>query len=103
MTPKIYNFPVHSNGDMYEGAEFTIKVNNIIKDLRESTISLVIDGTTFLSTSKGITLTDPQNGKFTIDRQIITMTPGNHRHKIIINFGGGVVKTYIKGTWKIID
>jgi hypothetical protein len=103
MTTAIYNFPIHSSGDMFEGTEFTIKVNNVLKDLRESTVSLFIDGVVFLSTSNGITLTDPQNGKFTIDRQIITMTPGIHRHKITINFGAGTVKTYIKGTWKITN
>ena len=53
--------------------------------------------------ASGITLTDPTNGKFAIDEQIIDLEGGIWYYDIQITFPAGNVETYIKGTCTITE
>jgi len=100
-----YNFPDHEKGDTYEGTTFTILVNAVALDLTGSVIEVKFwkNGNKYtLSTTSGeITLTDPGNGVFKFNEQVISFDAGTYCHEFKFTLASGKVKTYIKGTWKI--
>lgn len=106
-----YNFDDHKKGDTFNGAEFTITVNSTPYVITGATItmSLVkrygITPTLTLTNavSGGLTITDGANGVFKIDEQVIDIDAGKYFYDIEIITADDVVKTYIEGTWTIIQ
>jgi hypothetical protein len=49
----------------------------------------------------GLTLTDPANGKFVFDSQIIDIPPGSYQYDILIDLANGTRKTYPTGTFTV--
>ena len=96
-----YTMPEHESGDTFSGVEFTLTVNDVVKDLTSATITMTIAGAGTLLTGSGITITDATNGVFEIDEQVISYTPHTYDYEITFIFSDGSVKTYIEGTWKI--
>jgi hypothetical protein len=87
----------------YNGAEFTITVNGEPLDLTGASLTmqlrLGIDTAIVkeFSLGAGLTLTDPKNGKFTFDNQIITVSPATYKYDILIDLANGTRKTYPSG------
>lgn len=106
-----YKIPDHLRGDTFDGTVFTVTVNGIPLDLTGASIkmSLVTDLKTFepvltLSTpSSGMSIVSATAGKFQINKQVISLAPNNYYFDIQITLADGTVKTYIKGTWKILQ
>lgn len=102
-----YNISAYNN-DTFPGVNFTVTVNTVVLNLTDATIRMqvrksrnetpILD----LALGTGLTITDAAAGKFKIDEQIISGTPGMYYYDIEITLSGGDVKTYIKGTFTIV-
>jgi hypothetical protein len=92
-------------GNTYNGAEFTITVNDAPLNLVGALIKMQIRYTydtaivAEFNLGSGLTLTDPENGQFIFDAQIITIPPGSYQYDILITLANGVQKTYPTGTF----
>ena len=91
-------------GNTYNGAEFTIIVNTVPLNLVGSSIKMQIRFAFDTAVIKefnlgsGLTLTDPTNGKFTFDNQIIDIPPSNkYKYDILIELANGTKKIYPSG------
>ena len=110
--PTNYNFPSAVRGDTFNGLKFTVLVNDIAVDLTNATIimdlrltptGVVVKSFTTVG-SGGITInSDPTTGKFVFDAQIIDLPAAKYVYDIEIDFQSGLIKTYIGGTWEIIQ
>jgi hypothetical protein len=104
-----YNFPDHYKGDTFEGKVFTITVNGSPAGLLGATIKMDLRKdkkettplTLRLSTESGITILGEDS--FQIDPQIIDIPAKEYVHDIEITYANGDIKTYIEGTWKILQ
>lgn len=102
-----YNFTVINN-DTYNGTTITLLNDTTPIDLTGATIELQArrKGTNELiwgiDTTDGITLSDPTNGVFTIDEQVIAATDGTFPYDVQITFIDGRIKTYISGEITIL-
>jgi hypothetical protein len=96
------------NNDTYPGVNFTVTVNTIALNLTDAEIRMQVRKTRDtaavidIAVGTGITITDVASGKFRIDEQIFSATPGNYQYDIEIILSSGEVKTYIKGSFTII-
>ena len=103
-----YHFPIHKSGDTFLGLKFTLKnasgnaISLIGVTIELVTSQPVIRSLTSLNDA-GITITDAVNGEFEINEQIISWTSGIYDYEIIFTFDGGRKRTYIVGTWQIIN
>ena len=110
-TFQIYNFPDHIKGDTFNGVEFTLEVNSLPVDLTNASIKMYLktqskacDVVAKFTTDNGkLTITDAVNGVFQFDNQIININAGTYDYDIEITLNNGTIKTYIKGTWKILQ
>ena len=108
----LYNIPTHVSGDTLNEIIFSLKYKSTEEpiDLTGTSISMKIYtyGTTTpvvleLSTTNGkLTLSDADGGKFKINTQIISLSDAKYTYDIIFTFPESVIKTYIRGTWRII-
>ena len=75
-------------------------------NLTAATIRMQIyDGTTVVKTitsSSGITVTSAANGEFNIT-DFIPTTSGQFVYDLQVTFASGVVKTYFRGNWLVVD
>lgn len=107
---KKYNFPDHTNGDTFEGVQFTVVKNLVALNLTGATIRMFLR-TQKLATATILELTTDNNkivitnaasGVFQVVKQIIEVaTPATYFYDIEIEESNGEVHTYIEGTWKI--
>ena len=113
MIGKRYTFPEHRRGDTYYGQRFILSRPGIGPiDLTDALIRMQIrygstrgDVAKELSTANGgLAITGPAAGEFNIPPFPVDLdNPGEYYHDIEITFPDGSVKTYIYGTWTIID
>lgn len=108
MTPGIYNFPDQTQGTTFDGVEFQVNVDDVAMNLAGVTIKVVmrssLNNQIFLKQAgSGITVTDAAAGIFRIDPFAITYPIGTYSYDITFVFTSGAIKTYIKGTIKIIS
>lgn len=104
--------PDHIRGDTFNGRLFTI-INSTDPDalvpidltgatirmqLRRSPTSNVVFQ---IQVGAGITITNAMAGQFKINEQIIDIEPGDYFYDIEFTIDN-VVKTWVRGTWKII-
>lgn len=103
-----YDFKNHKKGDTFEGVAFTVTKNGSALDLTGASIRMQLReksetgtlGATYTD-GDGITITDPTNGVFTFDKQIIDIRAQKYYYDIEITLASGDVKSYIYGTWTI--
>lgn len=104
-----YVFPSHYSGDTYEGAVFTITLNDAPFDLSDAEIDATFvhesnTGYTYtLTTGDGISIINDTGGVFQIDEQIISWYPGLYNYDITITTADTGIYTWIYGTWSILD
>jgi len=107
-----YNFKDHKKGDTFEGVTFEIKVNGSALDLTGASLKMelralektgAIAATFTDSSSGGLTITDESNGIFKFDKQVIDITAQTYYYDIQITLASGDVKSYIEGTWNIVQ
>lgn len=63
----------------------------------------LLDVALTLSDGNGITVTDAANGVFRIDSMVIDIPVRLYKYDIQITFPTGIVKTYISGTFNIVE
>ena len=103
---KTYNFPECTIDETFEGVEFQLIVNGVPKNLTGAIINMIItagDVIIFSTTSGELVVTDAINARFTVKKQIITLPVGTNSYRMKFIFPNGDVKTYIKGTWPILQ
>jgi hypothetical protein len=106
-----YNFPDHYKGDTFEGKVFTLQVNDSPANLLDASIKMDLRKnnkettplTLRLSTGNGITILNPASGIFQIDPQIIDLPTETYVYDIEVTFANQEVKTWVNGTWKILQ
>lgn len=104
-----YNYPDTLFGDTFEGVQFTVTVNASPLDLTGATIKTefrdLFSGALVktLEIGTGITVTDAVNGVFQVDAFIVDIPVGNHKHDVQITLADSRVKTYITGSWEILQ
>jgi hypothetical protein len=111
MTYQTYNFPNHIKGDTFNGVEFTLEVNSVAVDLTNASILMYLKKqkapcdvvASFSTDTTKITITDAVNGVFQFNNQIIDVPAATYDYDIQITLNNGNVKTYIKGTWTILQ
>jgi hypothetical protein len=104
-----YNFPDHYKGDTFEGKVFSILINGTPANLNGASIKMDLRKnskettplTLRLVTGSGITILG--NGSFQIDPQVIDIPAEEYVYDIQITFLSGDVKTWVGGTWKILQ
>lgn len=102
-----YDFPDHIKNDTFNGIIFTVNVNGSPLDLTSASIKASFkrnfDPTITLVTPTGLTITDASGGEFKIEPFIVDWPSGTYSYDIAITLITGVIKTYIKGTWDIVE
>lgn len=102
----------NTKGDTFSEVDFQLKINGVNVNLTGAVIKMQLresynNSTAVLSLtsvgSAGITLTNAANGQFKINAQIIDIPSRNYVYDIQITFSNGVVKTYIKGNFNILE
>jgi hypothetical protein len=105
-----YNFENHISGDTFEGVIFHLGDNQGGIDLTGAKVELFIDHylelQPMLTTANGtIVIIDESavDSTINIPNQIINWPIGTYDYSIRITFPNGKVKTYISGTWIIVE
>lgn len=109
--PGTYNISDHLKGDWFDGVQFTLinATTSTPIDLTDATIRMMLKtdklykSVKLFETGDGITITDAVNGIFQVDPQTVDYAANSYIFDIEITFLTGVVKTYITGTWDIIQ
>jgi hypothetical protein len=114
LKPYKYNFTDITRGDTYKGA--TLTVTNITTtlpiDLTGVSIKMQLKKCGMnnvpyaleLSTANGIlTITDAVNGVFEIGQFSMNIEAGKYDYDLQFTFAGGVVQTYMYGTWNVVN
>jgi len=96
-------------GDTYSGVKFTYLLNGSPLDLTNSEIKIQFrhqskKGTLVksLSLDDGISLTDAQNGIFTIEPFVIDMPVGKNYYDIQMTLNDDI-KTYVEGVFEVLQ
>jgi hypothetical protein len=99
----IYNFKDHIKGDTWKNPpSFQIIKNGTPINLTGATIVFrLIDGSLTLTSTDGITITDPTLGKFAFNKRIINIPARVYFYDIQITLSNGDITTYLAGTWEI--
>lgn len=112
MASQTYDFPDHRKGDTFAGVQFTITKNGSPLDLTSASLRMEMReltptgsvGATFTDDSGGgLTITDAVNGVLTFDEQVVDVSALLYHYDIQITLSNGDVKSYIVGTWDIIQ
>jgi len=104
-----YNFPDHIKGDTFIGTQFTVVVNEVPLDLTGASIKMILrksakaPASLTLEIGSGITVADAPGGVFNINEQIIDIPAFKYLYDIEITLSNGDVKTYIGGTFQILQ
>jgi hypothetical protein len=107
-----YIIPSTRKGDTFPGVIFTIKVNGTGLDLTSAVITadfrLLDTGPSALRLTSvanaGFTISPtPANGTFTLNAQIFSIDAGTYNYDINIALSNNTVKTYIWGTFTIVQ
>lgn len=104
-----YDFNDHIKGDTWGGLQITIQVNSAPLNIAGATIKAEFVHKTCnkkyeLSTTNGdITITNGAGGVFQFDPAVINWAAGQYTYDIEFTLAGGSVKTYIGGTWNIVE
>ena len=106
-----YNINDHTRGDTFNGLQFTLKnedntpidltaIDKIESQFRakKETGAVVKE----ISVGSGITITNASSGIIQIDSFLVDWNVDIYYYDIQFTFLSGVVKTYIKGTFKIV-
>ena len=112
MTPSIYNFNDRYKNDTSNEVKFTITktIDTIVTPVDLTGVAIImklkkgVASTTSIKTfsvSSGITLTDATNGVFAVDAFIVDVDAFKYLYDIQITFTDGVVRTYLKGNFKV--
>ncbi len=90
-------------GDTWDGASFTIRVNGVLKNLTGAVVVMLVSDNhgTLLSLEPIVTITNAVDGVFQVDPQILPLKRGVYSHTIRITFLDGSVKTWIFGRTRI--
>ena len=107
---QIYDIPNHLRGDTWSGiSEISISKDDIPLVLTGASVLMQfrkdVDSpvTLELSTDNGgIVITDAPNGKIRVVETLILMQYGTYQYDLQVTLVDGFVKTYLKGTWKIV-
>ena len=107
-----YNIPTQTNGDTFDGVQFTVTktIDNtttpvdltdcrIFSQIKDSRGIVVRD----MSIDNGITVTDAVNGVFQVDSFIVDLGIGTFVYDIQTIFPDGTVKTYVKGAFGVVQ
>lgn len=105
-----YNFQNHISGDTFDGVTFHIGDNQGGIDLTGAKVEMFIDYylelQPMLSTENGTIVVDDESAvdsTISIPAQVIDWPIGTYEYNIRITFSDSRVKTYISGTWTIIE
>lgn len=108
----IYNFPNHISGDTFKGiSAITLLENGSPIDLTDCSVYVQFRSIfnlaspvvfQFLSDEGNIGVTIPALGVISIPAQIIDVPAGEYDYDLQVMFPDGVVKTYLKGRFKIL-
>jgi hypothetical protein len=101
-----YNFEDHIRGNTFEGVKFNLNDSGGPIVLTGASIELRTSKrpiNNLLSTGNGKIVITAVPGEFQVKEQIIDWVAGKYYYSIKIVFPDGTVKTYIKGTWRIIN
>lgn len=113
MTPNTYNFKQQTKNDTFSGLRFSF--NSIINEVE---IPINLSGTSIqmdikkseqsqpsksLKSGEGITVTDEVNGKVRIEAFKVDLPAFNYVYDLQIIYPDETVKTYLKGTFKVIE
>ena len=108
----IYNFPNHISGDTFKGiSAITLLENGSPIDLTDCSVYVQFRSIfnlaspvvfQFLSDEGNIGVTIPALGIISIPAQIIDVPAGEYDYDLQVMFPDGVVKTYLKGRFKIL-
>jgi hypothetical protein len=102
----------HIKGDTFDEVAFQLKINNVAVSLTGATIRMQLrkcftDTFAALSfttvSSAGLTITNAAEGRFKINTQIIDIEVYNYLYDIQITLASGVVKTYVQGSFNILN
>jgi hypothetical protein len=102
----------HIKGDTFDEVAFQLKINNVAVNLTGATIRMQLrksftDTVAALSlttvSSAGLTITNAAEGRFKINTQIIDIEVYNYLYDIQITLSSGVVKTYVQGSFNILN
>ena len=105
-----YNIPDHLRGDTWnginsislskDGLPLQLSGANILMQFRKDVDSPI---NLELSTANGgITIMNAVSGIIQIPPALITMNYGTYQYDLQVTLAGNYVKTYMKGTWKIL-
>lgn len=104
--------PDHIKGDTFPGQQFTVLVNEAPLPLAGAVITMDLrkderansERVLRLSTTLGtISIINAAGGVFQINKQIIDIPAKQYNYDIEIVLANGDVKTYISGTWTILQ
>ncbi len=107
-----YIIPSTRKGDTFPGVVFTIKVNGTPLVLTDAVITMDLRLTDTSSSAlrltsvanAGFTISaTPTDGTFTLNSQIIDVPAGTYNYDINILLSNDTVKTYVWGTWSVIQ
>lgn len=106
------NFPdlEHYKGNTFEEVLFQYKLNGVSVDITNFIIKMQLrkehEGVVYLEltsvASNGITISNGTDGMFKINKQVIDIKAGNYIYDIEFN-DNGVIDTYIKGNFNIVN
>jgi hypothetical protein len=105
----IYNIKNVIKGDTFDGVSFTLSdLDDVAIDLTGATIKIDFKnkGNAVMKTisiGSGITVNNATAGIFQIDSFLVILTTGSLEYDIEITFPSGMVKTYVTGTFNIIN
>lgn len=89
-----YNFQDHESGDTFNGKTFTFTSH---PSGTLSTVQFITNSGRTLD----ITIVSSANWVFKIETQVIAWETRVHEYRIVTTSSTGVVKSYIRGNWKI--
>jgi hypothetical protein len=102
---------VHQKGTTFDVWQFQIIIDDVNANLTGAVIEMqlrkeagqpVALNLTSVGNA-GITITDPTNGIFQINEQVIDIPARVYRYDIKITFSDGVVRTWVKGDFNIVN
>jgi hypothetical protein len=101
----------HLKGDTFEAVNFQMLINTVALNLTGCTLRMQLrkeyGGIVYLSLTSvanaGLTITNPANGLFKINRQIINLDSANYIYDIELIKADGTIKTYINGNFSITN
>lgn len=95
-----YNFS-HKQGDTFNAINFALSGTPSLPTISTVKMQLRKECSGLVAYEMGLTITDAVNGTFRINEQIINIPEYNYLYDLQITFVGGIVKTWLSGTFNI--